>query len=230
MARRPVLASPARYPVPASPARAARLAPAATLALAACLAVVPAMPAAAQSPSPTAPGEDGPTGAAESPADDAGRIDGFWGLAWHADSATVAARLGPPITVGEVGDALRFFVYTPLYLGWDGFLQLWLHREQGLVGGSWEPMTSDCSTMLRRLVRATKERHPQVPSRTEGAVTREMLGQDICVAAMEKGAAVTVVWEGTGGTEIRIGTTPRSHKLRMRVSTPLLRELRAEGI
>jgi hypothetical protein len=201
--------------------------------LCACLVLVPAVPAAAQSapPGSSAPAEaDTAAGVAEAPEDVAGRIDGIWGLGWHADSAAVAAALGPPITVGEQADGLSFFVYTPVWLGRDGFLQLWLHRDRGLVGGTWEPVARDCSGMLRRLVRATRDRHPEVPSRTEGAVTRDMLGGDICVAAMEKGAAVTVVWEGTDGTEIRIGTTPRSPKLRMRVLTPLLRELRPQGI
>lgn len=163
-------------------------------------------------------------GPAEGPADSTARIDGFWGLAWGADSAAVAERLGPPITIGGQDDGLRFFVYTPLYLGRDGFLQMWLHGEEGLVGASWEPMTSDCSDMLRRLVRATRREHRAVPSRTEGRMTPAMLGGDLCMAALEKGASVTVVWEDTAGTEIRIGTSPGSHKLRLRVLTaPLLR-------
>lgn len=203
--------------------------------LCACLALLPAPRAAAQSPSssPASPADaeaEAEAGVAEAPGDAGGRIDGFWGLGWHADSAAVAEALGPPITVGEQGNGLRFFVYTPIHLGRDGFLQLWLHRDRGLVGGTWEPVTSDCSGMLRRLVRDTKDRHPEVPSRTEGAVTRDMLGGDICVAAMDEGAAVTVVWEGAEGTEIRIGTTPRSPKLRMRVLTPTLRALRPQGI
>lgn len=208
---------------------------------AACLVMAASPPdAAAQSPEASpAPGSADAAGggrAARSAgpaegADDApGRIDGFWGLGWRSDSAAVAERLGPPITVGRQGDGLRFFVYTPLYLGRDGFLQMWLHEEEGLVGASWQPMTSDCGGMLRRLVRATRREHPEVPSRTEGRVTPEMLGGDLCVAALERGAAVTVVWRDSAGTEIRIGTTPGSHRLRMQVLTGALQARRPEGI
>jgi hypothetical protein len=142
----------------------------------------------------------------------------------------VAGRLGAPITVGRAEGGLRYFVYTPLYLERDGFLQMWLHEEDGLVGASWEPMISDCADMLRRLVRATKESHPEVPSRTEGGMTPGMLEGDLCMAALEKGAAVTVVWEDGDGTEIRIGTTPGSHKLRMRAVTEALAARRPDGI
>lgn len=183
-------------------------------------------PADTAARAPVAPGA-GPSGPPDgSPA----RIDGFWGVPWGADSAAVAERLGAPITVGRAEEGLRYFVYTPLYLERDGFLQMWMHEEDGFVGASWEPMISDCSDMLRRLVRATKQTHPEVPSRTEGRMTPEMLGGDLCMAALEKGAAVTVVWEDGAGTEIRIGTTPGSHKLRMRAVTEALAARRPDGI
>lgn len=222
------------------PRRRHALAAAALAAVAGTLALAAVRPAAAQAPdaseapgTPEAtppPGGDRGPGPAEGPDDAPGRIDGFWGLGWGADSAAVADRLGPPITVGREDDGLRYFVYTPLYLERDGFLQVWLHEDRGVVGASWEPMISDCSGMLRRLVRATRRQHPEVASRTEGRMTPEMLGGDLCMAALERGAAVTVVWEDTAGTEIRIGTTPGSHKLRMRVLTDALRALRPEGI
>lgn len=211
-------------------ARAAALA--AGLAAAVALAS-PGSPAAAQSPggAPDAPADTaarspGPgSGPAEGRGGAPGHIDGFWGLPWHADSATVAGKLGPPITAGRKGDGLRMFVYTPLYLGRDGFLQLWVHDRRGLVAGTWEPMTSDCSGMLRRLVRETKRVHPEISVRTEGSVRRGMLGQDVCVAAMEQGASVTVLWEDPDGVRIAIGTTAESHKLRMRAWTPAFRDL-----
>jgi hypothetical protein len=180
-------------------------------------------PAAAADTVAPAPGPG--AGPAEGLGGAPGRVDGFWGLPWHADSAAVAEKLGPPITAGRHDGRLRMFVYTPLYLGRDGFLQLWLHDDRGLLAGTWEPMTSDCTGMLRRLVRETREAHPGVPSRTEGRVTRSMMGSDICVAAMEQGASVTVIWEDPRGTRIAVGTTPRAHKLRMRVSTSEFREI-----
>lgn len=183
-------------------------------------------PAEAHASAPVDPG----AGPAEGPDAAPARIDGFWGVSWGADSAAVAGRLGRPITIGRGGDGLRYFVYTPLYLGRDGFLQMWLHEDRGLVGASWEPMISDCGDMLRRLVRATREVHPDVPVRTEGRMTRDMLGGDLCVAALEEGASVTVVWEDSAGTQIRVGTTPGSHKLRMRATTPALRESRPGGV
>lgn len=179
--------------------------------------------APAEAPDPGAGPAEGADGASA-------RIDGFWGVAWGADSAAVARRLGPPITVGRGGEGLRYFVYTPLFLRRDGFLQMWLHEEEGLVGASWEPMISDCGDMLRRLVRATKDVHPDVPVRTEGRLTRDMLGEDLCVAALEEGASVTVVWEDGEGTEIRLGTTPGSHRLRMRAVTPALLARRPGGV
>lgn len=184
------------------------------------------LPADTADPADPSP-EAGPAGP---PDGSTGRIDGFWGVAWGSDSAAVAGRLGTPITVGRVGEGLRYFVYTPLFLARDGFLQMWLDEEDGLVGASWEPMISDCGDMLRRLVRSTRQAHPEVPSRTEGRMTPEMLDGDLCMAALEKGAAVTVVWEDAAGTELRVGTTPGSHKLRMRALTEALRARRPEGI
>jgi len=182
-------------------------------------------PAAADTTGPS-PGPG--AGPAEGRGGAPGRVDGFWGLPWHADSAAVAEKLGRPITAGRHDGRLRKFVYTPLYLGRDGFLQLWLHEDRGLLAGTWEPMTSDCTGMLRRLVRETREAHPGVPSRTEGRVTRAMMGSDVCVAAMEQGASVTVIWEDPRGTRIAVGTTPEAHRLRMRVSTSEFREIAGE--
>ena len=142
-----------------------------------------------------------------------GRIDGFWGLPWGADSARIVSRLGPPISISE-SDGGRVFAYTPLFLGRDGYLFLRLAGDRGLVEGSWEPMTSDCTDMMRRLVRTLKRAHPEVPAETRGDV-RGGLGRDLCVAAMEDSVRLEVRWEDAVGNRLQVLSTPERPALRM---------------
>lgn len=180
-----------------------------TVAAAAAL-LLAAAPAAGQS---TGTPDDPPLpGQAGERAD--GRIDGFWGLPWGADSARVVARLGPPLSVSEAGRGERVFAFTPLFLGRDGYLFLRLAEGRGLVDGSWEPMTGDCTDMMRRLVRTLKRAHPDVPTETRGDV-RGGLTRDLCVAAMEDGVRLEVRWEDADGNRLRVLATPERPALRM---------------
>lgn len=180
-----------------------------TLAAAALLALA-AAPAAGQSPGtpddPPLPGQAGER------AD--GRIDGFWGLPWGADSARIVSRLGRPISVSEARRGGRVFAFTPLFLGRDGYLFLRLTGDRGLVEGSWEPMTSDCTEMMHRLVRTLKRAHPQVPARTRGDV-RGGLTRDLCEAAMEDSVRLEIRWEDAAGNCLRVLSTPERPAVRM---------------
>ncbi len=188
--------------------------PAAVLAAvgAALLAAAAVLPAPLAAQAAGTPGDPPLPGDAGDPGD--GRIDGFWGFRWGADSARIVERLGPPLSVSDVGDGERSFAYTPLFLGRDGYLFLRLAGEEGLVGGSWEPMTSDCTDMLRRLVRTLKRAHPRVPVRTRGDVGGG-LGRDLCEAAMEDGARLEVRWEDEAGNVLRVLSTPDRPAVRM---------------
>lgn len=167
-------------------------------------------PAAAQASGtpdrPPLPGDAGDPGD--------GRIDGFWGFPWGADSARIVERMGPPLSVSDAGDGARVFAFTPLFLGRDGYLYLRLAADRGLVGGSWEPMTSDCTDMMRRLVRTLKRAHPGVSPRTRGNV-RGGLTRDLCVAAMEDSVRLEVRWEDDAGNRLRVVSTPERPALRM---------------
>ena len=166
-------------------------------------------PAAAQAPGSgeaPLPGGAGPSGDA--------RIDGFWGFTWGADSAQIVRRMGPPLSVSRAGGGDRVFAFTPLFLGRDGYLFLRLADGAGLVAGSWEPMTSDCTDMMRRLVRRMKRAHPRVPARTGGDL-RGGLEQDLCVAAMEDSARLEVRWEDEAGNRLRVLSTPERPALRL---------------
>lgn len=143
-----------------------------------------------------------------------GRIGGFWGLPWGADSTTVVEALGPPLSVSRIGEGLRSFAYTPLFLGRDGYLFLRLAEGEGLVGGSWEPMISDCTGMLRRIVRTMKRRYPDVDHRTAGNVGGG-LRRDLCVAAMEDSVWLEVRWEDAAGNRLRVGSSPGRPALRL---------------
>lgn len=142
-----------------------------------------------------------------------GRIAGFWGLPWGADSARIVSRLGPPLSVSE-SDGGRVFAFTPLFLGRDGYLFLRLAEGRGLVAGSWEPMTSDCTDMMRRLVRTLKRAHPDVATETRGDV-RGGLTRDLCEAAMEDSVRLEVRWEDAAGNRLRVLSTPERPALRM---------------
>lgn len=192
---------PARPPIPAAPALAALVLLAATAASPGGLAGQSGTPA-----DPPLPGEAGEPGD--------GRIDGFWGFPWGADSARIVERLGPPLSVSDAGGGERVLAFTPLYLGRDGYLFLRLDAGGGLTGGSWEPMTSDCTDMMRRLVRATKRAHPRVATRTRGDL-RGGLHRDLCEAALEDSVRLEVRWEDGAGNRLRILATPDRPALRM---------------
>lgn len=182
------------------------------------LCVLLALPSAAAAQSSAAEGGAPSPDAAPRPGDAGapgdGRIDGFWGFPWGADSAEVVRRMGPPISVSRIGSGEKVFAYTPVYLGRDGYLYLRLADGTGLVGGSWEPMTSDCTGMMRRLVRSTKRAHPRVPARTDGDV-RGGLRRDLCEAAMEDSVWLEVRWEDGAGNRLRVLSTPDRPALRM---------------
>lgn len=179
-----------------------------TLAAGAAL-LVAVGPATAQSGTPADPPLPGDAGA---PGD--GRIDGFWGFPWGADSARIVGRLGPPLSVSDGGGGERVLAFTPLFLGRDGYLFLRLGAERGLTGGSWEPMTSDCTDMMRRLVRTLKRAHPEVPVETRGDL-RGGLRRDLCEAALEDSVRLEVRWEDGAGNRLRILSTPDHPALRM---------------
>lgn len=79
-------------------------------------------------------------------------------------------------------------------------------------------MTSDCTDMMRRLVRRMKRAHPQVSTRTDGHL-RGGLTQDLCVAAMEDSVRLEVRWEDDVGNRLRVLSTPERPALRMIGST-----------
>lgn len=199
-----------RLPSGPVPGRFRAAIPAAARAVA--LAVVLALPVTVQAQSVGTPDDPPLPGEAGDPGD--GRIDGFWGFEWGADSARIVARMGPPLSVSDLGGGVRTFAFTPLFLGRDGYLFLRLTDGSGLVGGTWEPMTSDCTDMLRRLVRTLKRAHPRVPVRTRGDLGGG-LGRDLCTAAMEDGARLEVRWEDEPGNRLRVLSTPDQPALRM---------------
>lgn len=179
---------------------------------AAAAAFLLSLPARGQAPSSPLESPRAPPAVEETP----GRIAGFWGVPWGADSAGVVRQLGDPIVVGTARqEGMRVFTYSPALLGHSGFLSLWVHRERGLLRGVFEPYVDDCTDMLRRLVRELKRRYPDVPVRTEGRVPEGGLGGDLCVAAMDETAAVSVVWEDAEGHRLRVGATPGRPALRM---------------
>lgn len=136
------------------------------------------------------------------------RIAGFFDVPWRADSAEVVERLGPPISVARAGDGVRIFNYTPWFLDRDGFLGLWLEEDRGMVGGSYEPVVGDCTRMLRQMVRELNRRHSGLSSTTRGDVGDGPLEKDLCLAAIEDGARLTVTWEDEEGNRIRVGSRP----------------------
>lgn len=150
-------------------------------------------------------------------------IPSFWGIEWHADSAAVAERLGPPILAVERRAEMRVFVYTVFQLDRDGFLHLWIRDGEGLVGGSYEPVVDDCTGMLRRMVDLVKQRHRGVPYATRGGIRASARGQDVCRAAMDGEADFAVEWRDGAGNRIRVGASPGTPGLRMIASTPSYR-------
>lgn len=75
-------------------------------------------------------------------------------------------------------------------------------------------MTSDCTDMMRRLVRRMKRAHPRVPTRTRGDL-RGRLERDLCVAAMEDSVRLEVRWEDGAGNRLRVLSTPERPALRL---------------
>lgn len=147
--------------------------------------------------------------------DSAGGIAGFFGVPWHADSASVVESMGPPISVARLGDGLRIFNYTPWFLDRDGFLALWLQEGEGMVHGNYEPVVGDCTRMLREMVRELNRRHRSLAPSTRGDVGSGVLEKDLCLAAMEDGARLTVTWEDAQGNRIRVGSRPEAPALLM---------------
>lgn len=154
---------------------------------------------------------------------DASSFTGFWGVPWGADSARVVEELGPPIVAGK-RDGRRAFSYTVFHLGRDGFLEMWLDGEEGLVGGAYEPVVDDCTDMLRRMVREIRRRHPEIEPRTYGRVAEGGLRRDLCASAVAREAAIEVVWEDGGGHQVRLGSAPGRPALRLTVlAAPIAR-------
>lgn len=75
-------------------------------------------------------------------------------------------------------------------------------------------MTSDCTGMMRRLVRTLKRAHPEVRAETRGDV-RGGLRRDLCEAAMEDGVRLEIRWEDAAGSRLRVLATPERPALRM---------------
>ncbi len=149
------------------------------------------------------------------PARSDGEIDGFMGFSWHADSADVAAVLGIPIAVSHRKSGYRVFTYTPMFLERDGFLNLWMHPELGLLRASYEAITSRCTEYMRRIVAELRSRHPRVPSETRGNVRLERLDKSLCTAVLDDGAQLSVVWTDRHGNRLRVGAGPKDPALRM---------------
>lgn len=148
-------------------------------------------------------------------ADSTPRIAGFFDIPWHADSAAVVELMGPPISVARVREGLRIFNYTPWFLNRDGILALWIQERNGLVHGSYEPIVGDCTWMLRQMVRELNRRHPRLSPSTNGDVGRGGLRKDLCLAAIEDSARLTVTWEDPAGNRIRVGSRPDRPELLM---------------
>lgn len=179
--------------------------------------VLGSLPAAAQtSDRAEAPGGEQPGPVADAPSPDSTPgIVGFFGVPWHADSSAVVEAMGPPISVARVEDGLRIFNYTPWFLDRDGFLALWIEEGEGLVHGSYEPVVSDCTWMLRQMVHELNRRHRSLSATTRGDVGEGVLEKDLCLAAMEDSARLTVTWEDAAGNRIQVGSSPGSPALLM---------------
>lgn len=188
---------------------------------AAALAMPPGSPLAAQAPerSETTDRRAGPPAAGA--ADTAGmpnpaeHIGGFFGVPWHADSAAVVERMGPPISVAREEDGIRIFTYTPWFLDRDGFLALWLEEGKGMVHGTYEPVVGDCTRMLRQMVRELNRRHRELSPSTRGDLGAGRLRKDLCLAAIEDDARLTVTWEDAQGNRVQVGSSPDRPALRM---------------
>lgn len=153
-------------------------------------------------------GEDRGTSDSVAAPDTPPRIAGFFDVPWHADSAEVVERMGPPISVARAGDGVRIFHYTPWFLDRDGFLGLWMAEDAGMVGGSYEPVVGDCTRMLHQMVRELNRRHRGLSPATRGDVGDGPLEKDLCLAAMEDSARLTVTWEDAEGNRIQVGSRP----------------------
>lgn len=181
-----------------------------------------ALPALAAAPAPAAAQAPDPSGSRDAPsdavpaADSTPRIAGFFDIPWHADSADVVEHMGPPISVARVQEGLRIFNYTPWFLNRDGILALWMEDGDGMVHGSYEPVVGDCTWMLRQMVRELNRRHPRLSPSTSGDVGRGGgLRKDLCLAAIEDSARLTVTWEDPAGNRIRVGSRPGRPELLM---------------
>lgn len=144
-----------------------------------------------------------------------GEIDGFMNLPWHADSADIAAEYGIPIAVTHRKSGFKIFTYTPMYLKRDGFLNLWLDPELGLLRASYEAVTSRCTEYMRTIVAELRSRHPRVPTETRGNVRLERLDKSLCSAVLDDGAELTMVWTDRNGNRLRVGAGPKDPALRM---------------
>lgn len=188
-----------------------RLAP---VALAAALLTAAALsPGTAQTPD-RSDAPDPPSAAAVA-ADSAPSIAGFFDVPWSADSAEVVERLGPPLSVANVEEGLRIFNYTPWFLDRDGILALWLEEGEGMVHGSYEPVVGDCTRMLRQMVRELNRRHRGLSPSTQGDLGPGGLRKDLCLAAIEDSARLTVTWEDPAGNRIQVGSRPGRPELLM---------------
>lgn len=168
--------------------------------------------AGASSFTPTPAREPGP--AAVAGAGD-GRIDGFMDLSWHADSAEIVRKLGPPIAITRRKSGYSIFSYTPMFLSRDGFLNLWVDPELGLLRASYEAVTTRCTDYMRQIIRELRRRHPRVPSHTQGNVRLERLRKSLCSAAVEDGAELATVWTDRDGNLLWVGAGPKDPALRM---------------
>lgn len=189
-----------------------------TLAILVAAAAVPwaggATPLAAQAPDRHV-GPERATSAPVADPDATPGIAGFFDVPWHADSTEVVERMGPPISVARVDEGLQIFNYTPWFLDRDGFLTLWLEEDEGMVHGSYEPVVGDCTRMLRQMVRELNRRHRGLSPSTRGDLGNAGLQKDLCLAAIEDGARLTVTWEDPEGNRLRVGSRPGRPELLM---------------